>query len=141
MNSPRSLTRMRPHHRCPMTSPTPLNNSRPPHKCPVSLTNPLKHLHPLHQTPMRSPKTFKCPLPCPQHPMNWLTFLHRQRLHHRPHPLLAHTKNQSSNVGGIITRSLKNIVKPIKKLNLHVRPLCPIEPSNITQNLVLGYAR
>ena len=71
---------------------TPLNNSRSPHKLPVSSTNPLKHLHPLHQTPIRSPKTFKCPRPRPQHPMNWPTSLHRQRLHHRPHPLLAHTK-------------------------------------------------
>jgi len=47
----------------------------------------------------------------------------------RPH------KNQSTNVSGIITRSQNNIVKPIKKLSLHVRPLCLIEPNNITQAL------
>jgi len=38
-------------------------------------------------------------------------------------------------MGGIITRSQNNIGKPIKKLNLHVNTLCPIEPSNITQAL------
>jgi len=135
MNSPISLTCLRPHHQCPMTSPTPLNNSRPPHNLPASSPNPLKHLRSLHQTPLRSPKTFKYPRPRLQHPMNWPTSLHRQCLHHRPHPLLAPRNNQSTNVGGIITRSQNNIVKPIKKLNLHVRTLCPIEPSNITQAL------
>ncbi|CAJ2666261.1 unnamed protein product [Trifolium pratense] len=37
--------------------------------------------------------------------------------------------------GGIITRSKNNIVKPIHKLNLHVRPSSPMEPSTITQAL------
>jgi histone deacetylase 1/2 len=39
------------------------------------------------------------------------------------------------NDGGIITRSKNNIVKPIQKLNLHVRPSQPVEPSTITQAL------
>jgi histone deacetylase 1/2 len=39
------------------------------------------------------------------------------------------------NNGGIITRSKNNIVKPIQKLNLHVRPSQPVEPSTITQAL------
>ncbi|KAK2457784.1 putative mitochondrial protein [Trifolium repens] len=37
--------------------------------------------------------------------------------------------------GGIITRSKNNIVKPIHKLNLHVRPSSPMEPGTITQAL------
>jgi len=52
-----------------------------------------------------------------------------------PPPTARPHNNQSTNAGGIITRSQNNIVKPIKKLNLHVRTLCPIEPSNITQAL------
>jgi hypothetical protein len=39
------------------------------------------------------------------------------------------------NDGGIITRSKNNIVKPLHKLNLHVRPSSPIEPNTITQAL------
>jgi len=52
-----------------------------------------------------------------------------------PPPTARPHNNQSTNAGGIITRSQNNNVKPIKKLNLHVRTLCPIEPSNITQAL------
>nr|KYP58488.1 Retrovirus-related Pol polyprotein from transposon TNT 1-94 [Cajanus cajan] len=37
--------------------------------------------------------------------------------------------------GGIITRSKNNIVKPLKKLNLHVQPFLPLEPNTITQAL------
>jgi hypothetical protein len=37
--------------------------------------------------------------------------------------------------GGIITRSKNNIVKPVKKLNLHLQLSAPIEPNTITQAL------
>ncbi|WVZ23444.1 hypothetical protein V8G54_001988 [Vigna mungo] len=37
--------------------------------------------------------------------------------------------------GRIITRSKNNIVKPIQKLNLHVQPCSPLEPSTNTQAL------
>jgi len=37
-----------------------------------------------------------------------------------PPPTARPHNNQSTNAGGIITRSQNNIVKPIKKLNLHV---------------------
>jgi len=134
MSSPISLTRLRPHHQCPMTSPTPLNNSRPPHKLPASSPNPLKHLRPLHQTPLRLLKTFKYPRPRLQHPMNWPTSLHRQRLYHHPHPLLAHTTTSLPTPVGS-SPVLKTTLLPIKKFNLHVRTLCLIEPSNITQAL------
>jgi len=52
-----------------------------------------------------------------------------------PPPTTCPHNNQSTNAGGIITRSQNNIVKPIKKLHLHVRTLCPIKTSNITQAL------
>ena len=117
MNSPRSLTLQRPHHQFPMSLPTPLNNSLPPHKLPVNSTNPLKHFTLFTKLQWARPKHSNVLSHVPN--IQWID----------PH------KNQSSNVGGIITRSKNNIVKPIKKLNLHVRPLCPIEPNNITQAL------
>jgi len=52
-----------------------------------------------------------------------------------PPPTTRPHNNHSTNVGEIITCSQNNIVKPIKKLSLHVRPLCPIELSIITQAL------
>jgi len=132
MSSPISLTRLRPHHQCPMTSSTPLNNSRPPHKLPVSSSNPLKHLRPLHQTPMRSPKTFKSPRPHPQHPMNWPTSLHHQCLHHRPHPLLAHTTTSLPMSMGSSPILKTTLLNPSKRLTFM---FAPYVPSNLTISL------
>lgn len=51
----------------------------------------------------------------------------------QPQPTIIPTLRQQSNAGGIVTRSQNNIVKPLKKLNLHVRSSFIIEPSTITQ--------
>jgi len=125
MSSPISLIRLCPHHQCPMTSPTPLNNSRPPHKLQASSPNPLKHLRPLHQTPLRLPKTFKHPRPRLQHPMNWLTSLHHQHLHHRPHPLLAHTTTSLPTLVGSSPVLKTTLVNPSKSLTFMFTPYVP----------------
>jgi len=125
MSSPISLTRLRPHHQFPMTSPTPLNNSHPPHKLPASSPNPLKHRRPFHQTPLRSPKTFKYPLPRLQHPMNWPISLHHQRLHHRPHPLLAHTTTSLPTPVGSSPVLKTTLLNPSKSLTFMFAPYVP----------------
>ncbi|XP_020206529.1 merozoite surface protein CMZ-8-like [Cajanus cajan] len=50
-------------------------------------------------------------------------------------PVVNPHKRPQPDEGGIITRSKSNIVKPLKKLNLHVQPSLPLEPSTITQAL------
>ncbi|PNY16224.1 hypothetical protein L195_g012939 [Trifolium pratense] len=50
-----------------------------------------------------------------------------------PQTTIPPNPRHQTNGGGIITRSKNNIVKPLHKLNLHVRPSPPIEPSTITQ--------
>jgi len=45
------------------------------------------------------------------------------------------TNRPQTDGGGIITRSKNNIVKPLKKLNLHVHPSSPLEPNTFTQAL------
>jgi hypothetical protein len=52
-----------------------------------------------------------------------------------PQTTIPPNPRHQTNDGGIITRSRNNIVKPLHKLNLHVRPSPPIEPSTITQAL------
>jgi len=122
MSSPISLTRLRPHHQCPMTSSTPLNNSRPPRKLPVSSSNPLKNLRPLHQTPMRSP-------PHPQHPMNQPTSLHHQCLHHCPHPLLAHTTTSLPTSVGSSPVLKTTLLNPSKSLTFMFALYVPLNPT------------
>jgi len=89
------------------------------------LANPLKHLHPLHQTPLRSPKTFKYPRLRLQHPMNWPTSLHRQRLHHRPHPLLAHTTTSLPTSVGSAPVLKTTLLNPSKSLTFMFAPYVP----------------